>query len=78
MKAKPAIRKADDGWFVELPPFGFSTQPTRRTGFVSRQKAGEWLATQRLLGNASQLAERTTTPESYNLRYGARWPLVIR
>lgn len=76
MKPKPRIYKADDRWAVELPAFGFALGSTK-SGFASRQKAGEWLAGRQGIGTASQHAERTTTPEDRDLRYGKRWPLVI-
>lgn len=77
MRAKPRISKADDGWQVELPAFGFH-EATIKPGFVSHKAAVGWLTGSGNLGTASPLAERTDTPEDPDYRYGARWPVVIR
>lgn len=75
MKPKPRISKADDGWRVELPAFGFH-EATVKAGFGSHKAAVGWLTGNGNLGTASSLAERTATPER---RYwGANWPMVIR
>lgn len=78
MKTKPLIYKRDDGWAVELPAFGFAITQTVKAGFPSREKAGEWLVLRGTAGSAGQACERTVTPEDHDLRYGKRWPLVIR
>ncbi|HEX3778422.1 MAG TPA: hypothetical protein VHX38_02060 [Pseudonocardiaceae bacterium] len=74
--AKPRIFKADDGWSVELPAFGFAAKPIVKPGFPSRERAGEWLAKQGACGSASQLAERASVIRS---RYSdMNVPMVIR
>lgn len=78
MKPKPRIYKGPDGWTVELPTFGFAAVPSVRSGFATRQRAGEWLAAKQNIGAASQHVERTTTPEDRDLLSGKRWPVVIR
>lgn len=77
MRAKPRISKADDGWQVELPAFGFH-EATTKTGFGTHKAAVGWLTGNGNRGTSSLLAERTDTPEDRNYRYGARWPMVIR
>lgn len=77
MKAKPRISKADDGWQVELPAFGFH-QATVKGGFGSHKAALGWLTGNGNLGTSSSQAERTRTPEDSDYRWGARWPMVIR
>lgn len=77
VKPKPKISKGDDGWQVTLPAFGFASTIVR-PGFTSREQAGAWLAAQKNVGSSAQHLGRTTTPEDRDLRYGARWPVVIR
>lgn len=76
MTAKPRIFKAEDGWSVELPAFGFAATPTVKPGFASREKAGEWLTNQQGIGSASQLVERTSGTWSSHAAMNV--PMVIR
>lgn len=75
MRAKPRISKADDGWQVELPAFGFH-EATTKGGFATHKAAAGWLTGNGNLGTASSLAERTDTPTSRHWHGG--WPMVIR
>lgn len=59
MKPKPRIFKADDGWSVELPAFGFGSSTTK-PGFASREAAGTWLTQQGNIGSGSQHIERAS------------------
>jgi hypothetical protein len=63
VRAKPRISKADDGWQVELPAFGFHA-PVVKDGFPSREDAGRWLATSQNIGTGSQVVERASRPAS--------------
>lgn len=75
MRAKPRISKADDGWQVELPAFGFH-QGAVKGGFGGHKAAVGWLKGNGNLGTASSQAERTDTPDGPS--EGANWPAVIR
>jgi hypothetical protein len=73
--AKSRIWKADGGWRVELPAFGFH-RGTVKGGFGSHRAAVAWLTGNGILGSAGSSAERAATPED---RYcSANWPMVIR
>lgn len=76
MKLKPRIYKADDGWSVELPAFGFAPSSTK-PGFASREAAGAWLARHGNIGSGSQHIERASSVGDRYRRVDG-WPLVIR
>lgn len=79
MRPKPRITKGPDGWQVERPRAGFAG-PEVRSGFASREAAGEWLKNTGNLGSSSASFDRTRTPEGYRKHNHGRdaWPVIIR
>lgn len=78
MKPKPRIEKADDGWQVTLPPFGFRRESEVKSGFCSREAAGRWLRGISIGASDGTLVQFAGAPRRSGWLGDDNWPVVIR